>query len=191
MARQKSFNEQDALEAATRCFWQEGYQGATFQRLEAATGLSGRSLINCFGDKDSLFAAALAHYRRTVSAELDAIEAKGSEAILALFRGIVDSPEHSLRHRGCLMINTIAEVAGARPEIYAEIDGFRQRLWDFFRESLKQADISGRKSKADFLLALLWGSSSYIRRKGSTRALQPVLKTLEECLKGWASQPKA
>lgn len=191
MGRTKTFNEADALSAATRCFWAEGYAGTTFQRLEAHTGLSGRSLINCFGDKDALFAAALGHYRQTVAEELANITEQGAAAILYLFRKIADAPADSLRHRGCLIINSLGEGRGEEARAKVEVDAFRQLLRQFFREALRQEGIKGNKSKADFILTLLWGSSSEIRQQGSTQAILPVIKTLEECLAIWPRRAKA
>lgn len=191
MGRKKTFAEQDALEAATRCFWSEGFAGTTFQQLEAHTGLSGRSLINCFGDKDTLFAAALGHYRQAVAEELASITESGAAAILRFFRKIADAPAHSLRHRGCLIINSLGEGRGEEAKAKVEIEAFRQLLRQFFREALRQEGIKGKKSKADFILTLLWGSSSEIRQQGSTQAIVPVIKTLEECLASWPRTAKA
>ncbi|HEY7208008.1 MAG TPA: helix-turn-helix domain-containing protein, partial [Gaiellaceae bacterium] len=43
------------LEAARRCFAENGFEGATVARLEQATGLSRGAIFNYFSSKDALF----------------------------------------------------------------------------------------------------------------------------------------
>lgn len=56
----------EALTAALGLFWAEGAETASYPEIVAATGLSRKALYARWPDKQSLVAATLAGYRRTV-----------------------------------------------------------------------------------------------------------------------------
>ncbi|MEM8645620.1 MAG: helix-turn-helix domain-containing protein, partial [Pseudomonadota bacterium] len=62
MSGRKQFNEDEALEAAMRAFWQRGYEATSLSDLEAATGLNKSSLYNAFESKEALFVRCLERY---------------------------------------------------------------------------------------------------------------------------------
>ena len=62
MARPREFDEADALDAATDCFWRDGYEATSVRDLAARMGITGASLYNAFGDKRSLFREVLQRY---------------------------------------------------------------------------------------------------------------------------------
>src|SRR5208282_2053489 len=65
MARPREFDEVAALEAATECFWQRGYEATSVRDLADKMGISAPSLYNAYGDKHALFVRALEHYLDT------------------------------------------------------------------------------------------------------------------------------
>src|SRR5690606_8821359 len=62
MARPRTFEEEQALEAAMRAFWRRGYEATSTQDLCAATGLGRSSVYNAFDSKRELFTRALRRY---------------------------------------------------------------------------------------------------------------------------------
>jgi TetR/AcrR family transcriptional repressor of nem operon len=60
MARHKEFERQQALEKAMETFWRYGYEGTSIQNLVESMGINRGSLYDTFGDKRSLFLAAIA-----------------------------------------------------------------------------------------------------------------------------------
>jgi AcrR family transcriptional regulator len=62
--RKRSFDEEQALEAAMRIFWHQGYAGTSLSDLTEALGISKPSLYAAFGNKEQLFARALVRYGR-------------------------------------------------------------------------------------------------------------------------------
>ena len=62
MARPRKFDEAKVLDAATDCFWQDGYEATSIRDLAARMGITGASLYNAFGGKRSLFRAVLQRY---------------------------------------------------------------------------------------------------------------------------------
>ena len=185
MGRRKTFDDDSVLDAATALFWQRGFGGTSYHLLEQHTRLSGRSLINAFGDKEALFSRALHHYRAEVSREIEGLGPPSAKSLLAFFRGIEQSPADSLRNRGCLLVNSLAERDALSPEAQAAVADFKQCLLDFFAAALRAENIAGADAKAEFLLSLLWGLSAQIRASATVKAVTPTLKVLQETLKSW------
>ncbi|QIE54936.1 helix-turn-helix transcriptional regulator [Pikeienuella piscinae] len=109
------FDRDAALDAAAALFWRKGYDCASIQDLEAATGLGRGSLYNAFGDKEALFLAALERYAETVSAPLlRHLEAADIGAgVNALLAELVGRIERTETPPGCLVTNTCVAAAGA------------------------------------------------------------------------------
>jgi len=53
--RPKSFDRAAALHQAVELFWERGYEGASFDDLIAAMGISPSSFYNAFGSKERLY----------------------------------------------------------------------------------------------------------------------------------------
>src|ERR1700685_4312585 len=62
MGRPREFDTDAALEKAMRLFWAKGYEGTSVGDLTKTLGISKPSLYAAFGDKQSLFRAALERY---------------------------------------------------------------------------------------------------------------------------------
>lgn len=56
------FYRNEALEAAMRVFWEQGYEGATLTELTAAMSINRSSMYAAFGDKESLFKLSVGRY---------------------------------------------------------------------------------------------------------------------------------
>src|ERR1700756_3425735 len=61
--RPRGFDENAALEAAMRGFWEKSYEGATLSDLTAAMGINKSSMYAAFGDKAALFRRTMERYR--------------------------------------------------------------------------------------------------------------------------------
>jgi AcrR family transcriptional regulator len=60
--RPKNFDRSVALHQAMKLFWERGYEGASFDDLTAAMGLSASSFYNSFGSKERLYQEATEAY---------------------------------------------------------------------------------------------------------------------------------
>jgi AcrR family transcriptional regulator len=60
--RPKNFDRSVALHQAMKLFWERGYEGASFDDLTAAMGLSPSSFYNSFGSKERLYQEATEAY---------------------------------------------------------------------------------------------------------------------------------
>ncbi len=63
MGRPRGFDEDAALEAAMRVFWEKSYEGATIADLTEAMGINRSSMYAAFGDKESIFRRVMERYR--------------------------------------------------------------------------------------------------------------------------------
>ena len=60
--RPRGFDEDAALDAAMRLFWQQGYEATGVADLTKAMGITTPSLYTAFGNKDELFRRAVDRY---------------------------------------------------------------------------------------------------------------------------------
>lgn len=145
------------LDGAMALFWRRGYDGATLEALDRATGLNRGSLYNAFGDKRGLFLAALARYvRQEISPAVEAIKAapNGQAALDILF-----PPDAPLDRRGCLICKAAAEVAPIDAEV-AEIAREAYRPLREAFEAVFEADaaISNPAEQAALVVAAYQGT---------------------------------
>jgi TetR/AcrR family transcriptional regulator, transcriptional repressor for nem operon len=115
MPRPLSFDVDRVVESAKAVFWEHGFITTGIECLERATGIGRSSLYNTFGSKRGFFEAALVRYEETfLEPLLGPIERPGaglSEAA-GFFISLQRLFEAPRAERGCLMINSIAELAG-------------------------------------------------------------------------------
>jgi AcrR family transcriptional regulator len=110
--RPRSFDPDKVLGEVQQVFWRQGYEGTSYSDLTAATGLSKPSLYAAFGDKESLFAAALDRYNQGPNSLLTAAFEQSTDlrqGIEALLRGYVDLYTSCPVPSGCMAASTLAE----------------------------------------------------------------------------------
>ena len=111
--RPRTFCQKAALDAAVRVFWAKGYDGASLDDLTSAMGIGRPSLYAAFGDKRSLFLAALERYGATVgSCGIAALGEKDDvrEAVRAFLQRLLASNLEGAN--GCLIGNAAGPAIG-------------------------------------------------------------------------------
>ena len=114
MARQKDFDQDEALQKAMEVFWSHGYEATSMQLLVEHMGINRQSLYDTFGDKHTLFLKALDRYHEVETRKLTAfMERPGSvkKAFRQLFGGVIEGSFTDGHQRGCLMNNAMSELA--------------------------------------------------------------------------------
>ena len=146
MARTKEFDREEVLTKAMYTFLQKGYEGTSMQTLVSTMGINRGSLYDTFGDKRSLFIAAIAHYEATIVKDVmgsltdpDA----GKQSIIDLFRGLVVEMTKETNCYGCLMTNTAVELCPHDAEAKIKIDTHLKQIARAFGRTLKQARAKG------------------------------------------------
>jgi TetR/AcrR family transcriptional repressor of nem operon len=144
--RPKEFDRDEVIARAVDVFWRSGYEATSLEDLTGAMGIGRGSLYNEFGDKHSLFVESLDRYRRERLADLERAIASTPSAragIEAVLRRHVEALWSDPGRRGCLLVNSTAELASSDPEIAARgLQGF-ERFADAFRSALERGQREG------------------------------------------------
>jgi AcrR family transcriptional regulator len=141
------------LETADRLFYLQGIRAVGVDTIAAEIGISKRTLYNHFPSKDALIAAYLAG--RFVQPRPS--DKPPAEQILATF----DSLERrfaSKDFRGCPFVNAVAELGPEDKSVKKTAVAFKEsrRLW--FRDLLRQLDVTDPEGLATQLTLLVDGS---------------------------------
>jgi len=106
MGRPRSFDEEAALDAAMRLFWERGYEGTSMADLTKAMKLNPPSIYAAFGDKMALFQAAAKRYAEGPGQyQAKALrEPTLKEVIQALFRNTVAFLNDPRYPSGCMTL---------------------------------------------------------------------------------------
>lgn len=112
--RPRKFDENEALDRATKVFWAKGFDGATIDDLVAGMGVGRPSLYAIFGDKEALFLRCLKHYGETVGALALSAPPDIRGAISGFLRQGVEGVTGADSPPGCLMACVVPAVANAK-----------------------------------------------------------------------------
>ena len=143
--RPREFDETAVLDAAMDLFWEQGYEATCVAELSKRCGIGRQSMYNAFGDKHALFAQALERYRtERIGRVIGMLDAPGSplanvEAVLDMWEQHWEDPAF----KGCLMVNSIAELGVRDPELGPKLDTILQSIEDAFYRTLRRAQAEG------------------------------------------------
>lgn len=168
MSRPKAYERNSVVLAARDLFWERGYEATSISDLEQRTGLNRSSLYQEFGSKHELLAAALTCYAdQVVDPLLADLSAPGADldTIDALFTRLADLFSSGARPAtsGCLLVNSIAELASREDRVRSHAAAYRDRLRVSFATTLenasrlRQVDPESVQPRADLLAATLMG----------------------------------
>lgn len=147
-------------------FWKKGYNGTSMQDLVDVTGLNRSSFYNSFGDKFSLFQAALKHYQLRQNEMIKGFTSNATspkEAVISLFRGISGDLNHTPQ-KGCLITSCTTELAGQDDRIRGFLTQNMSQVLEIFSALIKEAQAQGEinigkdpETLAMYLFATLQG----------------------------------
>ncbi|MGD8415142.1 MAG: TetR/AcrR family transcriptional regulator [Candidatus Latescibacterota bacterium] len=191
VARPREFDIDEALEKAMQLFWTKGYEATSMTDLTTAMGLNKGSLYAAFGSKHDLFIAAIKRYLardRAVFLEnfggstplKDAIRKHLTEYVGTFHKGV-------LVPRGCLAVNSLAELAASDEEVARLINHHIQGAVSFLTERIRKEQKSGlletekdARALAELVivmeLGLLTGTKGPLRGIDDDRLVDVVLQ---------------
>lgn len=146
MGRPRTFDEDVAIDRAMDTFWRKGYRGTTPQDLSDAVGIGKGSLYNAFGSKRELFGLALDRYRDQQAVLVDqalANDGPVKDRIRAALFLMIDMNFADPDRRGCLAVNTAAELAGEDAQATVQVARMFERTGSVLRAALVSAQIGG------------------------------------------------
>lgn len=186
MPRTKSFNEEETLDKAKELFWQKGYHGTPPQDILDCTGLSRSSLYDTYGDKHTLFVKTLRRYRQRETAAVIAYldgAADPAQAIRRIFHEAYDAMMTKKPRKGCLMVNTLNELAPHDAEVEAIVRENRQAIEDAYTRAVKRGQQQGQIARthqprilARFLLNSLWGLTTNLKLGLEKKAADDIVR---------------
>ncbi|TDE28203.1 TetR/AcrR family transcriptional regulator [Nonomuraea mesophila] len=185
MARPRMFEEDRAVEAAMRAFWDAGYENTSTQALCAATGLGRSSIYNTFTSKHDLFKKALRHYmdgRNTRLAELMDSGLPAREKVGTVLGWAVEpDPEEPA---GCLVVNSLVELGPHDPEVSELLRLDNDKRVRMMRSAIEQGMARGEigagkdaLALAHFLVATVSGMRVAARGGAGRETLASIART--------------
>jgi TetR/AcrR family transcriptional repressor of nem operon len=150
MGRPRAFEQDVVVDRAMEVFWRKGYRGTTPQDLIDAAGIGKGSLYNAFGSKRELFRLALDRYRDQQATLVDeALAAPGpiKERLASALETIIDLNFADPDRRGCLAVNTAAELAGFDEAATDQVRAMFERTTEVFLAAIRLGQASGELRK--------------------------------------------
>lgn len=186
MPRTKTFDQQRILDKATDLFWLQGYSATPPQDILDGTGLSRSSLYDTYGDKHSLFLKSLRRYRdrETVAVIrfLDETE-DAATAIRRLFYGTCEAMQNRRHRKGCLMMNSLHELAPHDTEVSAIVRENRRAVESALTRAIHRGQQQGAikpvhqpRALARFLLNCLWGLTAHLKLGTPKRVTDDIVR---------------
>lgn len=187
MPRPKEFNPDDAIEKAMHVFWHKGYEATSMEDLLTAMDLNRGSLYDTFGDKRQLFLKVLDRYCHGFVGEKFSLLDQPGPALptLRLFiHGMINGVLADPQRRGCLIANTVMELAPHEKDIAGKACQAMKMGEDALFKHLSRAKAQGELAKekdpralARFLVTMMQGMMVTIKAGGSAEAVKQSVET--------------
>lgn len=193
MGRNKQFELNQVLDCAMREFWRKGYSATSIPKLEAEMGISRQSLYDTFKSKRALFLRVLKFYHENIIVKnFLFIENSSSpkDGICKYFRARAKDALNNSDVQGCLVTNSIAELAQHDNQVRTQVNITLQHMRSVFRDALARAqnmnEISNQldiDSTADFLLNNSQGLFVMSRMNVDETSVNGIVLQIENLLK--------
>src|SRR5262249_46346007 len=146
MSRAREFDDDAVLDRAGELFWRLGYDVASVQDLESATGLGRGSLYNAFGDKEGLFLAALDRYvDKYGAAPFKHLSGRDVAAgMRRMLDAIIARMSDPANPRGCLLANTSLALGTGSRRIDDRVASKLRAIEVVLEEAIGRARDAGR-----------------------------------------------
>jgi AcrR family transcriptional regulator len=174
-----------------RLFWAKGYEGTSLADLTETLGISRPSLYAAFGDKQSLFRAALERYAAGPAGYVGEALAKPTAREVAeqLLRGAADLQTSSRNPGGCLTVNGAIACSDEAQPVRQALNAHRTTgvalLRRRFQQAKSQHDLpkdSDPATLARFLAAVVYGMAVLASGGASRKELEQVIRA---AIKAW------
>lgn len=193
MGRPRQFDAERTLDVAVDTFWECGFDATSVEKLCRNLKLNPGSLYGAYGDKRALFTAALERYIDKVSSE--AIEriagnSSGVAGIRAYFEFLIDAIIDGKRRWGCLLTNSLVELASRDPEVSARVAIHFARLETAFASALARSRANGElrhdvdAEMAPYLVCIVQGLNVLARTKPTKEKLKSIVNVALRQLDG-------
>lgn len=185
--RPRSFDADQALDAALRVFWRQGYMKASLSELTAEMGINKPSLYAAFGDKERLYLTALDRYAQRRLSGLAArmlANPDGREAVGEFLRALAALFADPQLPGGCFIVTGAADcgTSAMSPAVEQALRQALQGNEGLLRQRLAQAQVDGQlpaaadaAALAAFFIATVAGMSVMARNGAGLPKLEQVV----------------
>ena len=189
VGRPREFDEEAALEAAMDAFWAKGYEATSMTELCNCTGLHKGSLYQAFGDKHQLFMDALKHYADSEFREVAAVAFQSDSPLENIRAAMNKICEDAGQEKGCLVINSMVELAPHDPDVKAAVRSFAEQrlrvMADMIGKAQELGEISVKQEPAKLARQLMMTlAGGAVMAKGLIEA-DDIRETLSDLIDSW------
>ena len=192
--RPRLFDEEAVLDKLTALFWQKGYSQTSVADLVEVSGVHKSSLYSTFGTKDELFATILRRYLDTqmnMFSDLIALAGPGIDGIHAFLDLLRSNIASGAGHRGCLLINSSAELSGTAPGFENFGVEHRKGTWNQIRALISQAEpvdmTDGHLTdqRTDVFVTFMLGLAITTRGGADEAELSRIVDSMHATVESW------
>ena len=182
MARPIEFDRPKTVNRALALFWRKGYQATSVADLLAAMTISRSSFYAAFTDKRSLFIECLDLFSART---LDMLQRARAEmppidALQNFFERDFIGARGAKGHWGCMLVNTVLEMADVDGELAARASQHLSDMQRFFQSCLQEAGATPAHAKELAAVLMLFNEGIRVssrRRLPDAQHLQPIAAT--------------
>ncbi len=146
MARTKAFDTNEVLDRALRVFWRNGYEGTSMQDLIDGMQINRASLYDTFGNKETLYLAALQRYQQQTQDSMqqllqrhDSVRGALDELLETMIQDSINDPEK----KGCFVVNATTGLASRYQEVNRLVSDNEQKVAYTFAGLIKRGQEQG------------------------------------------------
>ena len=182
MARPIEFDRPQAVNRALALFWRQGYQATTLADLLQAMGIGRSSFYAAFTDKRTFFIECLDLW---AARTLDLIEHARAhrppvDALQDFFERSVVTARGAKAHWGCMLVNTVLEMAGVDEELAGRASHHLGEMQRVFQACLRDAGATPARAEELAAMLMLFNEGIRVssrRRLPEAQHLQPIATT--------------
>ncbi|QEQ97272.1 TetR/AcrR family transcriptional regulator [Neptunomonas concharum] len=167
MARPAEFDRKEVLDKAMKVFWRTGYTATSVTDLVNATDLKPGSIYGAFNSKRGLFLEVIDAYANNSLTRIQhCMEQRDSaiESIHLFFSRMTEEISCDTIGKGCLMINTLLELATEDDEVRERVTQYLNQIEHHLYLTLEKGRLNGElqpdtdtESLAKMLMTGIWG----------------------------------
>ena len=184
MVRPLEFDRAAARDQALALFWDKGYQAGTLAELLDVMGIGRSSFYAAFGDKRGLFIECLDEFAERAHAVLERArrEHPPLQALRHFFENVGRQAPRSRGHLGCMLINTVLEMAGVDEDLVSRANKHLLDMEASFAACLRAAGCAAPRAAELAAMLTLVNEGVRVsnrRRMSAAQQLAPIRTTFD------------
>lgn len=166
------YDNNDVLEKAQQVFWKKGFTATSLEDILQVMGIGSGSFYNAFkGGKKEVFKKAITQRREAFRTFEEAVsQSKDPIKLIKDFYRSIAKDDHQTHLQGCLIVNTIVEMASLDEDLEKEAVTILKEVEQFYTRTIKKAQKDGTlKTQTDpeilgRYLITFWSGLNVLRR---------------------------